>query len=248
MTRAGYDPSLFARIADADERSFWFRARNRLIVSTVSRHFPNARALLEIGCGTGVVLAALRDAFPQLRLVGGEVYDEGLDVARRRMPDAELLALDAEDLPYEDEFDVVGAFDVLEHLDDDERALAEMLRAARPDGGVVVLVPQHPWLWSEYDRVIEHRRRYTRRALVDKVERAGGRVVEVSSFVTSLLPLLVAARIADRVRRSTDPVAQLDVGPLNGVFERILAGERRLIERGVSLPFGGSLLVVARKH
>ena len=245
--RPAFDPELFEPLAQVEERSFWFRARNRLIVSTIARHFPGARSLLEVGCGSGVVLAALRDAFPALRLVGGELYAEGLEVARRRLHDVELVELDARQIPYDGEFDVVGAFDVLEHVDDDASVLAQMTRAARPGGGVLVLVPQHPWLWSRYDVAVEHRRRYTRRDLVAKARRAGLEVEAVTSFVTTLLPAIAAARVADRFKPETDPLANLHPGPLNAIFERLLDGERMLVERGVSLPFGGSLLLVGRK-
>ena len=238
MTRPGYDPQYFEPFADVEERSFWFRARNRLIVSAFRRHFPAASSFLEVGCGGGVVLLALREALPEVRLVGGELYPEGL----------ELRELDARTLDFENEFDVVGAFDVLEHIDDDEEALARMLRAARPGGGVLVLVPQHPWLWSEHDEAVEHRRRYTRKELTSKAERAGIDIVEVTSFVTSLLPAMAVSRAIDRVRKKTDPVANLEPGPLNRVFEVALDGERKLIERGVSLPFGGSLMLVGRKR
>jgi SAM-dependent methyltransferase len=247
VTRRGFDPELFEPIADVEERSFWFRARSRLIVSAFRRHFPDARSFLEVGCGGGVVLAALREALPELRLVGGELYPEGLEVARRRLPDTELVELDARSLPYESEFDVVGAFDVLEHIDEDVEALRQMVRAARSGGGVLVLVPQHPWLWSEHDEIVEHRRRYTRKELVAKAGASGIEILEVTSFVTSLLPVMAVSRAVDRVRKKTDPFANLEPGPLNRVFERVLDGERRLIERGVSLPFGGSLMLVGRK-
>jgi SAM-dependent methyltransferase len=245
--RSGFDPDLFEPFADVEERSFWFRARNRLIVSAFRRHFPGARSFLEVGCGGGVVLVGLRDANPELRLVGVELYPEGLVVARRRLPDVELVELDARDLQYESEFDVVGAFDVLEHVDDDELVLAQMVRATRPGGGVLLLVPQHRWLWSEHDEIVEHRRRYTRKELLAKAERAGLEVVEVTSFVSSLLPVMAVSRAVDRVRNKTNPIANLAPGPLNGLFERILDGERKLIEHGVSLPFGGSLMLVGRK-
>jgi SAM-dependent methyltransferase len=243
---SGYDAGLYEAMARAEPESFWFRARNRLIVSVVARHFPDARSLLEVGCGTGFVLAGLREAFPGLRLVGSELLAEGLELARRRVPDAELVQLDAAEMPFAAEFDVVGAFDVLEHVEDDERALAGMRRAVRAGGGLVLLVPQHPRLWSEMDVVARHARRYARRDLVAKVERAGFEVVATSSFVSTLLPAMVVSRAARKLlRRPYDPVAELAPGPLNGLFERILDGERRLIERGWSLPAGGSLLVVA---
>jgi SAM-dependent methyltransferase len=246
---AGYDASLYEAIARAEPESFWFRARNRLIVSVLRRRFPDAGSLLEVGCGTGFVLAGLRDAFPELRLVGSELFEEGLEIARRRLPDVELVRLDALEMPFENEFDVVGAFDVLEHVDEDERALAGMRRALRPGGGLVLLVPQHPRLWSEMDAVAHHVRRYGRRELAAKVERAGFEVVEASSFVAALLPAMVLSRAARRaLRRPYDPIAELRPGALNGLFERVLDGERRLIERGVSLPAGGSLLLVARRR
>jgi SAM-dependent methyltransferase len=248
VTRPGYDPALFELLAEVESRSFWFRSRNRLIVSVVRRHFPEARRMLEVGCGSGVVLAALRAALPDLRLVGCDLYPEGLAIARRRVPDVELLELEATALPFDAEFDVVGAFDVIEHVDEDERVLAEIYRSVRPGGGAVLLVPQHPWLWSAHDRLVEHRRRYSRRGLVRKVQNAGFELDLVTSFVSFLLPAMVGARAVRRVlRRPYDPVPDLQPGRLNGGFERVLDVERRMIEHGVSLPVGGSLLVVARK-
>jgi SAM-dependent methyltransferase len=192
------------------------------------------------------VLEALREAFPDWRLVGSELYEEGLAVARGRLSGVELVQADARSLPWREEFDVVGAFDVLEHVEEDEAVLAQMHEAARQ--GIVVLVPQHPRLWSAMDDVAHHVRRYTRRDLVGKVEAAGFRVDQATSFVSALLPALVLSRIARRISpKPYDPVAELKPGALNGVFERILDGERRLVERGVSLPAGGSLLVVGRR-
>ena len=205
--------------------------------------------MLELGCGTGYVLEAVRAAFPGWRVVGSELYDQGLAVARARMPGAELVQVDARALPYREEFDVIGAFDVLEHIDEDETVLREMHAATRPGGGIVLLVPQHPRLWSAMDAVAHHVRRYTRRDLVAKVRAAGFDVDVATSFVSLLLPALVVSRVARRLApRPYDPVAELRPAALNGVFERILDGERRLIERGFALPAGGSLLVVGRRR
>jgi SAM-dependent methyltransferase len=144
---------------------------------------------------------------------------------------------------------VVGAFDVLEHLDEDVMALQEIHRALRPGGGAILLVPQHPRLWSRMDTVARHVRRYTRRELLRKVRAAGFEPVTATSFVSTLLPAMVVSRAARRLLgRAYDPVAELQPGPLNAVFERLLSGERWLIERGVSFPVGGSLLVVARRR
>jgi SAM-dependent methyltransferase len=246
--KEGFDPAFFDRLPEVEPRSFWFRARNRLIVSVLRRHFPGARSLLEVGCGTGFVLSGLRDAFPELRLVGSELFPKALEYARQRLPDnVQLVELDAREMPYQAEFDVVGAFDVIEHIADDAAVLRGMRRAVVPGGGLLVMVPQHPRLWSEADVLAHHVRRYTRRELVAKVEHAGFEVVQATSFVTALMPAMVASRLAHRIlRRPYDEFRDLEPGALNRPFERILDAERRLIGRGVSLPFGGSLLVAAR--
>lgn len=245
MSAGGYDASLFERLAAVEDRSFWYRARSRLVVAVLRRWFPSAASVLEVGSGAGGVLAAVRAALPGVRLVGAEPSAEALAIARTRLPDdVELVQADALSLEFEREFDVVCALDVLEHVEDDVRALERFGEVVRPGGGLVLLVPQHPRLWSDMDRIAHHVRRYTRDELRTKVMRARFEVVHASSFVSFLLPAMVVSRA---LRRRYDPVQELDPGLLNPLFERVLDAERGLIERGASLPFGGSLLLVARK-
>ena len=104
----GFDPRAFAVLADLEAESFWFRARNRLIVETLRRHFPAARSLLEVGCGTGFVLQGLRAAFPDLTIAGSELFIEALGVAQERVRDADFYQLDACRLPFSAEWDLVG--------------------------------------------------------------------------------------------------------------------------------------------
>ena len=205
--------------------------------------------MLDVGCGTGFVLAGLREALPDLRLTGGEPSADRLALARRRLPHVELIELDVLDPPRR-AFDVVGAFDVLEHIADDVRALTGLFNATAPGGGLILLVPQHAWLWSRADVYARHMRRYARCELVSKLERTGFRVTLATSFVSALLPAMLAVRMFPRGGASSYDLESELVPPvpLNTLFEKILDGERRLIERGVSLPVGGSLLVVARRE
>jgi SAM-dependent methyltransferase len=246
-----YDREYFPLLERLEPTSFWFRSRNRLIEWTLRNYFPDARTFLEVGCGTGYVLAHLAQALPGLRLVGGELFPEGLAVARRRVPDAELVQLDVHQMPYEAVFDVVGAFDVLEHIPDDAAALREIRKAVRPNGGLVLTVPQHPRLWSPADEFAHHQRRYARPELVALVESAGWALVRVTSFMMTPLPLMMISRRWARwkERRGTpyrfeDEFALprfLDAG-----LEQAVALERMAISRGATLPWGGSLLLVAR--
>lgn len=252
MTRAqaapSFPPESFALLAEAEPRSFWFRSRNALVLWALRRWFAEARSILEIGCGTGFVLGAIAEAHPEVALTGAEAFPEALAYARRRAPAAELVTADARSLPWSDAFDVVCAFDVLEHIDADVTVLANMAAATRPGGGVLITVPQHPWLWSEPDSYAGHVRRYTRRELRAKLEGAGFHVEHLTSFVSLLLPVMVAARLRDRRRPADyDPVAEIaPPARLDAVLQRVMDAERLLITAGVHLPAGGSLLAIAR--
>lgn len=246
---ASYDPRHFARLFELEARSFWFRGRSDLIEWTIARYFPNARDLLEVGCGTGYVLDRLRRAFPSLVLSGTELFAEGLAFARTRLGDAATLTqADATDLGIREAFDIVGAFDVIEHIEDDRRVLDNVRTALRPGGGIVLTVPQHPWLWSATDVAACHVRRYTRAELRAKLEAAGFEVLRTTSFVSLLLPAMLLARRRQR-EGMAEVEAELDLPPwANATGYAALGVESFLIRHGVDLPAGGSLLAVARKR
>lgn len=245
----GFDPALFAELSALESRNFWFRARNRLILSMLQRYAPGFTDFLEVGCGTGYVLQGVAEAFPQARLVASEAETEGLRFAAERVPRAEFLQIDARRMPFEREFSVIGAFDVIEHIEEDETVMAQMHRALKPGGHLLLTVPQHPFLWSEYDVRAHHVRRYTRPELRAKLGRAGYRIVKMTSFVSLLLPLMMLSRLTRRTEGAKyDPLAELRIGGFaNAVLERVLAVERLLIHAGLSLPAGGSLLAVAQR-
>jgi SAM-dependent methyltransferase len=235
-------------LARAEDGHFWFIARKRLITWALRTYFPHVRSFFDVGCGTGSVLAAVGDACPHLRLGAGDALLEAIKVARSRVAGGSFVQLDIRRLPFDSEFDVVGLFDVLEHLDDDEHVLRELYRSVTPGGGIIVTVPQHRWLWSAVDEYSGHRRRYTRRELVARVRAAGFTVERTTSFMTLLLPVLALARRFKRDIDHLDPVAELTIGRIpNRVFASLCALEGTAIRAGANFPFGGSLLLIARK-
>lgn len=246
---AGFKPEVYAELVTLEANNFWFRARNKLIIWVLRRYFPHMDRYLEIGCGTGYVLAGLAQVYPKARISGSELFSVGLSYAQSRVPGAELFQMDACRIPYQEEFDVIGAFDVLEHIVEDELVLTEMFRALRPGGGIAITVPQHPKLWSRRDEYACHVRRYGIGELQNKVQRSGFRVEFETSFVSLLLPAMIMAR---RVRRNAtvegEAMAELRL-PLiiNRAFEMVMNVERLLIRWGMRFPIGGSLLLVARK-
>jgi SAM-dependent methyltransferase len=245
---AGFKPEYFARLAEIEESNFWFRARNELIQWALRNYFPDAKHFFEVGCGTGFVLAGIRERFPRMRLAGSEIFTDGLDIAKARLPNVELYQMDARRIPFEREFDVVGAFDVLEHIIEDENVLAQMFNAARPGGGLLVTVPQHRFLWSASDQYAMHQRRYNRDELSRKVESAGFQIQRTTSFNSLLLPLMIWSRLQRKRNHDLQPWREFEIGPaLNKTLESILKFERMVIKTGASFPAGGSLLLVGRK-
>jgi SAM-dependent methyltransferase len=241
-----FDPDAFDRLALDEPGHFWFEERRRLIAWAVERYFPAAQSFCDIGCGTGFVLEGLARAQPHLKLTGIDPYLQGLAHAAKRLPGVDLRQGDVLAASSLGPFDVVGCFDVLEHIPDDQRAVKELAGALRPGGGLILTVPQHPRLWSAADEIGHHQRRYTRAGLLDRLE-AGGMVCRrVTSFVSFLLPVLLARRRAGLTRNAA--LAELHPsGSANMLGSLLLRLERVLIGKGVSFPFGGSLLVVATK-
>ncbi len=159
------------------------------------------------------------------------------------------MQLDGRALPYSEEFDVACAFDVLEHIDDDQATLAGLHHALKPDGILLITVPQHPRLWSAADEYAHHQRRYTRRLLRKRLREAGFEIVRMTSFVTTLLPLMALSRAMTRtLDDSYEPERELRNGrATNWVLERAVNVDHLMIKAGISLPAGGSLLAIARR-
>ncbi|MFN8454586.1 MAG: class I SAM-dependent methyltransferase [Anaerolineae bacterium] len=245
----GFEAQLFATLAQIEAGHFWFEARNCLLIWALRRYFPQARNFLEIGCGTGFVLAGLQREYPHLALSGSDIFIEGLTFAQARLAQATLWQMDARCIPFEAEFDVIGAFDVLEHIAEDETVLQQMFGALKPGGGIMVTVPQHPFLWSYFDDLSHHQRRYTRLELIKKIEQAGFKVCCVTSFVSFLLPILLLTRWRQHRRLDNDEVkAEFEHSWwVNAALKKVMDFERGLIKQGLSFPAGGSLLLVARR-
>ena len=245
------DPSFpvegFQRLAGLEAGHFWFEGRNNLIQWALSKYAPTAKSFFEIGCGTGFVLSGICRRFPTLRLGGGELYEEGLTFARTRLPGIELRQVDATAMPNIGQWDVIGAFDVLEHIIRDDAALTGIYQALEPKGTLLISVPQHMWLWSSVDEVSFHQRRYSRRQLVERVTAAGFKVQMTTSFVSLLLPLMLLTRSRKR-SKPVDTEAEFKLSPTaNRMLRTAMRAELNLIRAGARFPAGGSLLLIARK-
>ena len=211
--------------------------------------------ILEVGCGTGNVLRALQRAATGGVAIGMDLEVEGLRHAQRRLDRPLLVVGDAAHPPYGVKFEVIGAFDVIEHIDDDVEVLRRLRELLTPEGRLLITVPAGPELWSYFDVAARHRRRYTVRELKSKLESAGYSIDYITPYMSVLHPLVWAGRRFAALRgreTSARPEAliqeDLRVRPWAGnVLLALLAQELRFIRRRRSLPIGTSLLAVARR-
>jgi SAM-dependent methyltransferase len=248
-TVSGFDPVSFAALAQIEDSHFWFVTRNELIVGLANRYFASARSYLEIGCGNGAVLRAVAESRRWDRIAGSDLHPTGLKHARARLPrKVELVQIDARKIPAVEAFDLSGAYDVVEHVADDESVLRGLRRATRTGGGTIIAVPQHPSLWSRADEIGHHQRRYRIGELERKLKRNGFDVLFSSSFTAVLLPLMALSRLKARTASDdTDVEREVAPGPTtNAVLKSLLRAEVWLTLAGMRWPLGGSRIVVAR--
>ena len=217
---------------------------------TIKKYYPHFASFLEIGCGTGYVLTGVSKKFPDSKLYGSEIFIAGLDFAASRLPSATFMQMDARQIPFENEFDIIGAFDVIEHIKEDDIVLEQMFAALKPGGLVLLTVPQHAWLWSSIDEYACHERRYAAKDLHKKIESAGFHLIRSTSFISALLPAMIISRFFQKkiTDKNFDAPAELKIAPwLNILFSVLLNIELALIKIGIDIPIGGSRLVVGRK-
>jgi SAM-dependent methyltransferase len=239
MERQVYD-----RMAELDQRHWWYRARRKVLASLIARAVrprPNSR-ILEVGCGTG-------HNFPMLDIFGTveaiEVDPAARAMAERRLgrPVGSAPLPDLDGVP-DGAFDLIGSFDVIEHIEDDRAALRGIARCLKPGGKFVMTVPAHQWMWSAHDLVNHHHRRYSKAGLEALFEGSPMKLEKVGYFNSLLFPVAVAARVAGRLTGKDDSDDTLPPAPLNAALEKVFNQEARLIGR-VPLPPGLSLWAVA---
>jgi SAM-dependent methyltransferase len=233
-----------------EEWHWWFRGRRHILEAVLGRELPQSESLMivPVGCGPAEGLTWL------LPLAGRRGRVLGLDVdfrhARHVDGRVDFVVGKAEEAPVASQTcDAVLALDVLEHLDDDAAGLREIGRLLKPGGLLLATVPAFPALWGGQDEVSHHRRRYTKRALLDAFARAQLPPPRVTHFNTLLFPPVAAIRWMRRVlgqaHRSRSDFDDGRPGAMNELLALLFSLERHLVLR-VPLPVGVSLLAALR--
>jgi SAM-dependent methyltransferase len=237
-----------AEMRDLEDRYWWFIARRRLAVGLLDDARIEKPRSLDAGCGAG---ALLRELAARGEALGIDLAAPALAITARRGLQR-LVQADASDLPFrEGAFDAVMLCDVLEHVEDDRRALAEAARVLRPGGAVVITLPALALLWSNHDEALGHYRRYHPARVREMLVGSGLRVEKMSFGLFFFFPIALVLRPLQRLlahRRNRPPETGIIRVPafLNRLLIKFMDLENALIRR-VNLPVGVSLVAVGRK-
>jgi len=239
----------YAIMNRVEDSHWWYVGRRAILESFLEGIIQNPKSkiqnpkILDVGCGTGGNLEMLEK-------FGAA---EGVDVSAAALEFCKSKGLKvhkglAENLPFEDEsFDLVTALDVVEHLDDDIVGLKEMNRVLKKDGRTLIFVPAFMWLWGVQDDVSNHRIRYTKKQIIERLEKAGFKIERATyANITFFAPILGGRTLMKVTGIKPESENNVNVSALNGVFGKIFGAERFFL-KNFNFPFGVSIVIVAKK-
>lgn len=238
----------YRNIYENEEKHFFYVSTHRLVLGLVKRWFPKGKRLviLDAGCGTGGLAVKLK-RFGKVTAV--DVSDEAIRFSKKRGVGALKASVDR--LPFKnDQFDLVTSVDVIYHkMVDDAAVLKEIMRVLKPGGLLILRVPANKFLMSAHDRHVHTARRYNKNELTKKLHQAGFKIELLSYVHSPIFPISLLRVVWERLAHKSAASTVGKVNPIiNTILTSILEFEAELISRGVVMPFGQGLFVVARKN
>lgn len=239
----------YTTMAEREQDYWWHVGRFAIIEQymglALKGHEPKKPKILNIGAGTGGTIPSL-EKFGEVH--NADVSDDAIKYLKKRGYKADKV--DSKTLPYKaDTFSVVGAFDVLEHIEHDVEALKEWMRVLKPGGKVVLTVPAYQWLWTQHDISLHHYRRHTKNSIHTKAKHAGLKPVKVSYAIVFSLPLVVGFRHLNKLlrRKVNEETSYVTLpGWMNSMFTALLKLEAKG-HKFLSYPAGTSVVAILEK-
>lgn len=236
----------YTRMAER-EKTYWWHVGRLAIIDSWLRQWvkPKKNAkILNVGCGTGGTLSTL-EKYGVVQNI--DVSDEAIKFMKNAGYTVDKVT--DHNLPYKDgSYDIVVAFDVLEHIEHHKEALSEWTRVLKKGGAVMFTVPAYQWLWSDHDTSLHHHRRYTKK-LIKSLLPKDGKIQRLSYYMVFSLPMIVGFRFLNKIlgRKTNSETSYVNVpDQVNDVFTGFLKAEA-LAHKVITFPAGTSLITIIRK-
>lgn len=228
------------------KKHWWFSTKRRIILSLIDHHckLTKESTILDIGCGSGLMLDDLKQ---RGQLSGMDMSEEAISFSKELYDGPIKKGALPDDIPYPtDYFDLITALDVIEHVDDDVGSLKSMKRHLRPGGTAIITVPAYMFMWTHFDELNEHKRRYTRGELKLKLLNAGFVIERISYYNTFLFPFIVLIRFFNNaIGRDGQTDVDMPSKLINSILKAIFGFERYFLPH-LAFPFGVSVLAIVK--
>lgn len=229
------------------KQHWWFVTKKDIVLDTIDRHIKLQQdsKVLDIGCGSGLMLKAL-DSLANTS--GMDMSNEAIQFSQEIFKGPIKQGSLPDNVPFPNEsFDLITALDVVEHIDNDVESLKAIRYLLRPSGKAIITVPAYMFLWSSFDDMNEHKRRYTLQELRNKLNSAGFQIEKISYFNSLLFPIVYLVRkLNNLIGRDGASDVDMPSKAMNYILKQIFGLEKRLL-RSYDLPFGVSILAVVKK-
>lgn len=237
---------LHKKYQEVQEGHWWFRVRDNILNDIAQKYFKIGDKVLDYGCNYGHSVRILKNS--GFKAEGIDISNEAIEYGRSI--GISSIFLDREKLYGPESFDNAIVLDVLEHIEDDQKALERISSLVKPGGTIVITVPAYGFLWGIQDEISEHFRRYTMNELIDLSLKSGNfDILEKSYFNTILFLPIAFLRISSRLLNIKNRESDLDINNLflNRILFSIFDLERKLLNY-MNFPFGVSIFLVLKRR
>jgi len=240
----------YQKMYDFEKFYWWHVGRQKIIKTFLSLlKLSKDSKILDIGCGTGGNMEIL-SSFG--KVIGLDRSIKAKDFCEKQGFGNVMLG-DIDNIPTmfgQNSFDLVTAFDVLEHLDGDEKTMKDVLSILKKGGHFLITVPAYQFLWSEHDEALQHKRRYDYKQLKSKLTDAGFEIIKGGYVITFIAPVIIAFRGVKNIFKNKKEVSKTDYIILPGFANKMLIWSLELeafLSKYCDLPFGISAICIAKK-
>lgn len=240
------DIQMYRIFFEIQKKHWWFTSKKEIVLDTIARHtnLSQLSNILDIGCGSGLMLNALEQIG---NTSGMDMSDDAIQFSQEIFMGRIEKGYLPNNVPYpKKQFDLITALDVIEHIDDDVQSLKTIKSLLSPHGTAIITVPAYMFMWSHFDELNEHKRRYTLTELKNKLEQADLKIEKISYYNMLLFPIAYLVRKLNNLL-GRDGASDIDMpgDMVNSLLRKVFTSEKWLL-RFCNLPFGVSVLAVVK--